>query len=448
MLKVEVRNREVKSLATQWLRAGLGAVDPAAAIRRRVRVTGRTLRIDDRRYDLDTFDRVVVVGAGKAAARMGSSLEDLLGSRVNQGLLVVKYGHGQATRHLQVLEAGHPVPDAAGQEAAERLLGLVRSLSARDLLLVLISGGASSLLPVPAPGVGLEDKRLVTQLLLRCGASIQEVNAVRKHLSGIKGGRLAAATKATVVGLILSDVLGDDLGAIGSGPTAPDPTTYAQAMDILKRYRVWEGTPAKVRTTLEAGRTHEAMETPKPGSPLFRRVSNHIIGNNRAAVSTVARAARASGFRTLILSTTLTGEAREVACVFGAIGREIALAGQPIRTPACILAGGELTVSVRGEGKGGRAQEFALAAALGIAGFRNIWVMAFGTDGTDGPTDAAGAVVDGGTVARASQQGIDPVSALDRNDAYAFFQSVGGHLITGPTGTNVNDLYLLVVSGK
>lgn len=448
MLKVEVRNRKIKTLATQWLRAGLDAVDPGEAIRRRVRVKGRTLRIDDRRYDLETYDRVVVVGAGKAAARMGSVLEGLLGGRVNHGLLVVKYGHGQATKRLEVLEAGHPVPDPAGEAAAERLLGLVRSLSARDLLLVLISGGASSLLPVPAPGVELEDKRHITQALLRSGASIQEVNAVRKHLSGIKGGRLAAATKATVVSLILSDVLGDDLGAIGSGPTAPDPTTYAQATAILKRYRVWEGAPPRVRHILESGTTHEALETPKPGSPVFRRVSNHIIGNNRAAVSTVARAARSSGFRPLVLSTTLTGEAREAAHVFGAIGREIVHAGQPIRRPACILAGGELTVSVRGEGKGGRAQEFALAAALSIAGLQNVWVMAFGTDGTDGPTDAAGAVVDGETVARASCQGIDPVSALDRNDAYPFFQKVGGHLITGPTGTNVNDLYLLVVSGK
>lgn len=448
MIKLEVRNQQIKSLAAEWVRAGLEAVDPGEAIRRRVRLKGRVFRIDDTRYDLDAFDRVVVVGAGKAAARMGSVLEDILGARLSHGVLVVKYGHGEATRNLQVLEAGHPVPDAAGQEAAERLLEVVRSVSARDLLIVLISGGASSLLPVPAPGVELDDKRHVTHLLLRSGASIQEVNAVRKHLSGIKGGRLAAATKATVVSLILSDVLGDDLGAIGSGPTAPDPTTYAQAVAILQRYRLWEVAPSRVRQTLEAGIAHDTMETPKPGAPLFRRVSNHIIGNNRAAVSTVARVARASGFRPLILSTTLTGEAREVASVFGAIAREIVHAGQPLRTPACVLAGGELTVRVRGEGKGGRAQEFALASAMGIAGLPNVWVMAFGTDGTDGPTDAAGAVVDGGTVARASQGGVDPVSALDRNDAYAFFQSVGGHLITGPTGTNVNDLYLLVVSGK
>jgi len=345
---------------------------------------------------------------------------------------------------IEVLEAGHPLPDRSGQKAAERLLGLVRELAPNDLLFVLLSGGASSLLPMPAAGLTLADKQETTQLLLRSGATIQEINTVRKHLSAIKGGRLAAATPARVVSLILSDVLGDDVGTIGSGPTAPDQTTYEDAWKILRRYRLRAAVPARVRTHLAGGVRGAEEETPKPGSSLFRRVQNHIIGNNGAAVEAVAQAARQSGFRPLVLSTSLTGEAKEAAKVFGAIAREIVASGRPVRRPTCVIAGGELTVTVRGKGQGGRAQEFALAAALEIAGLPRVWIAAFATDGTDGPTDAAGAVVHGQTVARAQRAGLIPSEVLLENNAHPFFKKVGGHIISGPTGTNVNDLYLLI----
>jgi glycerate-2-kinase len=388
---------------------------------------------------------VVVVGAGKAAVPMAVALEELLGPQLDSGLVVVKYGHGAGTTRIGLVEAGHPVPDRAGQQAAARLLTFVRGLSSRDLLFVLLSGGASSLLPAPAPGLRLADKQRATRLLLRSGATIQELNTVRKHLSTMKGGRLAAATPARIVTLILSDVIGDDLGSIGSGPTAPDPTTYAQACAILRRRGVWNSLSRRVQIHLLLGARGMRTESPKPASGLFRRVQNQIVGNNRAAVDALADAAARSGIRPLVLSTSMIGEAREAARLFGAIAREIVINGRPLSRPACVIAGGELTVTVRGKGLGGRAQEFALAAAQEIAGLSNVWIIAFGTDGTDGPTDAAGAVVDGQTLARAKRRGVNLVEALEQNDAYHCFKKLHGLIVSGPTGTNVNDLYLLLV---
>lgn len=402
------------------------------------------MQIGRQRYDLRDHARVVVVGAGKASAPMAAALEEVIGNRLAEGVVVVKYGHAVPTRTIEVLEAGHPIPDRAGQQATARVLALLSGLTPHDLLFVLLSGGASSLLPAPAAGLGLAEKQRTTQLLLRSGATIREINTVRKHLSAVKGGRLASATKARIVSLILSDVLGDDLGAIGSGPTAPDPTTYAEACRILRRYGIWEKTPASVRARLAKGRRGVHEETSKPGSLLFRRVQNQVIGNNKTAVEAMAREAKRAGFRSLVLSSSLTGEAREIARAFSALAREVVSTGNPARPPACIIAGGELTVTVRGRGCGGRAQEFALAAALGIAGLPHVWIAAFGTDGTDGPTDAAGAVVDGRTVARALKAGLDAQDFLLRHDSYVFFKQAGGHIVTGPTGTNVNDLYLLI----
>ncbi|MGH7209101.1 MAG: glycerate kinase type-2 family protein [Nitrospiraceae bacterium] len=443
-MHIGVRQPRVRALLARLLEAGLRAVDPAGALRRHVRLAGVRLHVGRQRYDLREYSRVVAVGAGKASARMAVALEGTLGDRLVGGLVVVKYGHAAPTKTIEVVEAAHPVPDQAGRRAAARLLALAGGLTPNDLLLVLLSGGASSLLPAPAPGLSLRDKQQTTRLLLRSGATIQEINAVRKHLSAIKGGRLAASTPARVVSLILSDVIGDDLGAIGSGPTAPDPTTYEEACRILHRYRLWQAVPSRVQSHLMNGRRGRYADTPKPGSSVFRRVQNQLIGNNRQAVEAVARAGKRAGLRALILSSTLTGEATEIAGVFGAIAREIASSGRPIARPACIIAGGELTVTVRGKGTGGRAQEMALAAALEIAGLPNVWIAAFGTDGTDGPTDAAGAVVDGQTVARAARAGLDMAGALRCNDAYPFFKKLGGHITSGPTGTNVNDLYLLI----
>jgi glycerate-2-kinase len=368
----------------------------------------------------------------------------MLGDRIHGGIIAVPRGRWRALRRIEVIQAGHPLPDDAGRRAAHRVLTLAAKLTARDLLVVLLSGGASSLLPAPSPPVTLADKRRVTRLLLASGATIQEVNTVRKHLSLLKGGRLAAATSARIISLILSDVVGHDPSTIASGPTAPDPTTFADARAVLDRYRLWARIPGRARARLAAGLRGGAEETPKPSSPVFRRVQNEIIGSNAMAVAALAKTAADHGLHPIVLSTSLTGEAREAAKLFGAIARELHHTGRPVRRPACVLAGGELTVTLQGAGRGGRAQEFALAAAIEIAGLPDLWIAGFGTDGADGPTDVAGAVADGGMVARAARLRIDPMTALRRNDAYRFFQKVGGHIRTGLTGTNLNDLYLLL----
>jgi glycerate-2-kinase len=435
----------IRPLLRKLIIRGLEAVDARAAVCRAFSRNGNELRVGRRRYDLRRYERVVVAGAGKATAPMAQAVERQLGSRLDGGLVVVKYGHRLPTKRIIVAEAGHPVPDQSGQRAAARLCAMAAELGRRDLLIVLLSGGASSLLPGPVPGVTLSDKQLTTRELLRCGASIQEINSVRKHLSRVKGGRLAELTKATVVTVILSDVLDDDLSAIASGPTVPDPTTYQDAVEILKRYRIWRAVPQRVRQHLDRGCEGLVRETPKPGSSLFRRVQHCIIGNNGAAVTAVARTARKAGLRTLVHTPALTGEAREAGKRFGALARQIARGGQPSHRPCCVVAGGETTVTVTGKGTGGRAQEFAAAASLEIAGLANVWVVAIGTDGTDGPTDAAGAVVDGDTVAHAQRRSVELEGALKRHNTYPALKKLDRLITTGPTGTNVNDLYLLLM---
>lgn len=444
-MNIDILNKRVRQVLTQLLQAGVQAGDPALALPRVVKINKDNLWIGKRRYDLRTYNRIVTVGSGKASARMALVLEKLLGSRIENGLVVTKDGHACNTRRIAIREARHPLPDRRGEQAAKEILNLVQRLTAQDLLLVLISGGASSLLPAPANGLSLRDKQKTTDLLLRSGATIQEINAVRKHLSAIKGGRLAAATQATVISLMLSDVVGDDLSAIGSGPTAADPTTYRDARQILQQYRLWSVIPHAVQKHVAKGVRGEVPETPKPRSPLFSRVQNQIIGNNALAVENVAKVAKMLGFGPLVLTTTLTGEAQEAARMFGAIAREIQWTGRPVRRPACVILGGEPTVTVRGTGKGGRAQEFALSSAFEIAGLPKTWIAAFGTDGTDGPTDAAGAVVDGQTLSRARRGHLDAAQALQRHDSYTFFKKLDGHIMSHPTGTNVNDLYLLLM---
>ncbi|MFQ5932059.1 MAG: glycerate kinase, partial [Nitrospiraceae bacterium] len=338
-MHIGVREPRIRALLRRLLQAGLSAADPALAVRRKVTLASGGLCIGRRRYDFHEDSRVLVVGAGKASARMAHALEDLLGSRLDGGLVVVKYAHRVPTRRVELAEAGHPLPDRAGQKAASRLLSLVKGLLPNDLLLVLLSGGASSLLPAPAPGVTLADKQRTSALLLRSGANIHEINTVRKHLSSIKGGRLAASTRARVVSLILSDVIGDDLATIGSGPTAPDPTTYADACRILRRFHIWTAVPRAVRQHLTKGRQGRVRETPKPRSSVFKRVQNVIIGSNRASVQAVAREAQQAGLRPLVLSASMTGEAKEAAREFGAIAKQIASVGKPVRRPACVIAG-------------------------------------------------------------------------------------------------------------
>ncbi|HHY32138.1 MAG TPA: glycerate kinase [Firmicutes bacterium] len=428
------------------MRAALAAVDPYEAVKRQLSLEGDILTIGGRRYDLAKIAHVYVVGAGKASARMALAVEEVLGDRVTAGLVNVKYGHSEALSKVRVREAGHPVPDAAGLEGAREMLDLASAAGEDDLIICLISGGGSSLLPLPAPGIGLSDKQATTQALLRCGATIHEMNAVRKHISLVKGGGLArAAAPAHVVSLILSDVIGDDLDVIASGPTVPDTSTFARAFEVLDRYGALETVPAAVRHRLEAGVRGEVPETPKPGDPLFEKVANIIVASNALAVDAAARSATRLGYNPLVLSSRVQGEAREVGRVLAAIAREIRASDRPVPRPACVLAGGETTVTLKGAGLGGRNQELALAAALDIEGLDGVLVMAVGTDGTDGPTDAAGAIAFGDTVARAREAGLDPRAYLRDNDSYHFFDALGDLVITGPTRTNVMDIIAVLV---
>jgi len=424
--------------AAAIFRAALKAADPAEAIRRHVTRAGELLTAGRRRYDLSAFGGVTVIGAGKASGAMAAAVERLLGRRVRGGLVNVKYGYTAKLRRVELNECGHPVPDEAGVRGAERIAQIASGLGERDLVVCVISGGASALLPLPAPPVTLEDKQATTRLLLGSGADIHEINAVRKHLSLIKGGQLARLCHpATVISLLLSDVIGDDLDVIGSGPTAPDSSTFEQARGILAKYGLLNRVPAAVRERLG---NPNAPETPKADDPVFERVQNLVVGSNRLAVAAAAQRARELGYHPLVLSTRIEGETREVARVHAAIALEAQASGNPVKPPACIISGGETTVTIRGEGLGGRNMEFTLAAALDLAGTPGIVVLSAGTDGTDGPTDAAGAIADGST-------GMHPGAraALDNNDSYHFFEQAGGLLKTGPTNTNVMDVRLLLV---
>ena len=434
----------VRPLLSKMLRAALASADAGRALRRSVRRDGNDLIVGGRRYRLPTYDRLLVVGAGKAAATMARAIEPLLGRHHIHGLVITKYGHGVRTARIAVAQAGHPLPDGAGLRATQRLMALVRGLTRRDLLVVLLSGGASSLMTAPVAGVTLSAKQRLTNQLLRSGAGIAELNTVRKHLSDLKGGRLAALGDATIITLILSDVIGDDLTTIGSGPTSPDPTTYRDAVRCLRRHRLWSSAPSSVRTHLVDGTKGRLADTPKPGAKLFRRVQHEILGNNALAVAALCSAARSEGWRTLLLPP-FTKEARAAGAEMGALAKSILMRQRPVPRPFCVVAGGETTVTVTGNGKGGRAQEFAVAAARVIAGLPRIYVAAFATDGSDGPTDAAGALVSGETESLARRMGIDLEAALTRNDTYRALKRLNCHIMTGPTGTNVNDLYLLFV---
>jgi glycerate 2-kinase len=436
---------ELRNDAMSIFDAGLKAADPVSAIFRHVSLAGDTLEVGGKRYDLARCTGIYAVGAGKASAKMAQAMEQILGRRLS-GVVNVKYGHAVPLKVVKVNEAGHPVPDAAGVPGTLEIVRLLERCDERSLVLFLLSGGGSALLPCPADGLTLEDKQHATQVLLDCGATIQEINAVRKHISRVKGGRLAkVAYPATVVSLILSDVVGDALDSIASGPTVPDSSTFADCLHVIEKYRIQEKIPPTVRLHLKRGAKGELEETPKPGNPVFQRVQNFIVGSNRLALSAAKEKAEALGYHGLILSSLIQGEAREAAGFHAAIGKETLETGNPVSRPACIISGGETTVTIRGNGLGGRNQEFALAAALGIAGSQGIVVLSGGTDGTDGPTDAAGAIVDGTTIARAKDKGLDAEEHLQANDSYHFFRELEDLLVTGPTFTNVMDLRLVLV---
>lgn len=437
--------RRLRRAASAILVEALSAADPARLVRASVRLSGARFRAAGIEHDLGR-GRVVVVAAGKAAVAMAGAAERILGSRISEAVAVTTSA-SQSLRRTRVLLAGHPVPDERGLAAAAEVETLARGLGSDDLFLFLVSGGASALLPAPPPGVTLEDKAAVTSLLLRAGATIHELNAVRKHLSRLKGGGLArAAVPARVVTLVLSDVVGDDLSTIASGPTAPDPTTYADALEVLRRRGVFDRVPASVRRHLERGARGEAAETPKPGDALFRKVATRIVGSNRISADAAGRAARGLGLRTLVLTTRLEGEAREAARVLVAVLKECAESGRPAAPPVCLVAGGETTVTVRGDGQGGRNQELVVAAVEPLAGFaRHAVVASLATDGVDGASDAAGGIADQDSAARARAMGLAPPAAfLAASDSRSFLASLGDLILTGPTGTNVVDVTILL----
>lgn len=435
-------------LLPEVMAAALAAVEPEQAVRRVLRRDGDTLHVGAQRYDLRRIRRVLVVGAGKAGAPMAAAVAAVLDERLSEGLVIVKQGYAGHRVHgpIELVEGGHPLPDERGVAATERIAQLLVTASADDLVLVLISGGGSALLTLPTPGISLDDMIRLTELLLGCGATINQINTLRKHLSQISGGRLAQlAAPARVATLILSDVVGSPLPVIASGPTVPDPSSFADAWAIVSRYSLAEQLPPAIRDRLQRGLVDPQLETPKPDDPLFTGVQQLVVGSNEIAALAAAERARQLGYQPLVLTTYLEGEARTVGGVLAGVARELALHDRPIARPALLIAGGETTVTLRGSGLGGRNQELALGAVVGLAGLPQVTLVALATDGGDGPTDAAGAVVSGATLAEAQTRGLDPAAFLERNDAYHFFAPLDDLLRPGPTLTNVNDLTLLAV---
>ena len=438
----------LRSDAKAIFKQALAAVDPRQAVRRALDLKGSALTVDGRTYDLDGFDRIIAVGAGKAAGPMTQALEEVLGPRLEAGVVVTKYGHGSPTAVVEVLEAGHPVPDQAGVDAAERISALLaRAAGERTLVFCLLSGGGSALMVGPAEGVCLADKQETTRLLLACGADIGEINSIRKHLSRLKGGGLARlAYPGRVISLIISDVVGDRIDVIASGPTTADHSTWADCREILDRYQIWGRTPEPVRRRIQAGLDGDIPDTPKPGQAELAGVRNIIIGSNRQALDHAAARARELGYAPLILSSTIEGETKDIARMHVALAREVVQTGHPLPRPCCLISGGETTVTLGdAHGKGGRNQEFALAAALDMEGMSGVLALSAGTDGTDGPTDAAGAQADGRACARARELGLDPRRFLQDHNAYAFFKELGDLVMTGPTRTNVMDVRLMLL---
>jgi glycerate 2-kinase len=437
---------DLRRSARRILDAVIAAGDAAALTRRALQREGSRLRVADRALDLERIRRVIVVGAGKASGAMAEAVETALEGVALDGLVAVKEPREPGPRRIRLAVAGHPIPDARGEAAAGAILQLARDAGPEDLVLCLISGGGSALTPAPVPEVTLEEKQAVTRLLLECGATINELNAVRKHLSRMKGGQLArAAHPAPVVALLLSDVIGDPLDVIASGPTAPDPTTFGDALGILDRFGLRDRVPASVRGHLESGARGKVEETPKTGDPALAGVTNVVIGNNSLVVDAAVGEARRLGLAPCLLTRRLQGEAREVARVFAAVLDETVRGGLVTGRPACLIAGGETTVTVRGRGTGGRCQEFALALVPELAAMRDVVVLAAGTDGSDGPTPAAGGIADPTSLERARRKGLDARRALAENDSHAFLAGLDDLVVTGPTGSNLMDLYLGLV---
>jgi glycerate 2-kinase len=442
----------MKRMARAIFSEALSAIDPTKILKERILIDKNRLWIKigdnlEKVFDLNRFDKIFLVGTGKASNSMAQAIEEIFEDRLTKGVITTKYGHLLPLKKTQIIEAGHPIPDQKGYEGAKIILNLLKGSGPEDLVIFLLSGGGSALLPFPAEGIELKEKQEVTQLLLDCGADIKEINTVRKHISRMKGGWLAKwAYPSTVIGFILSDVVGDQMDAIGSGPTVPDPSTFGETWEVLKKYKLLNRIAPSIQNFLKLGQVGKVEESPKRGEVVFERVYNSLIGSNILALHAAEKEATSLGLNTLILSSFIEGETREAARFHTAIVKEVISSGNPIPRPACILSGGETTVTIKGNGLGGRNQEFVLAGALEISGIEKVVLLSGGTDGTDGPTDASGAVADHTTIQRAKSMGLDPRAHLDNNDAYPFFQKLGDLLITGPTQTNVMDVRILLVA--
>lgn len=439
-------NREGSAI-TRVLATAINAVDPYSAVMRHLRCEGDLLWVGDQRYDLTAIQRILVVGAGKAGFPMAQAVTDLLGERISCGLVIVKDGYvstDDMLPRIELCEASHPLPDERGVEGTRRIASLLRDLTSQDLVLCLISGGGSALLTAPAEGITLRDMQALTALLLSCGANINEINVLRKHIDLVKGGGLARwASPSQVAALILSDVISDPVDVIASGPCVPDSSTYQDALAILESYALMDKIPSIIRENIQAGVRGQIPETPKKDDPFFANVKNVIIASNYQAAQASIAQARDEGWAALLLTTHLQGEARQIGRMLAAIARQINLSGEPLSRPACLVFGGESTVTLQGSGLGGRNQELALGAVVEMAGLSDAFLVTLATDGGDGPTNAAGAVVTGQTLARAVASDISVQNSLANNDSYHFFLPLGDLILSGPTRTNVNDLAFL-----
>ncbi len=435
---------ESRAHALQIFRAALRAADAHAAVTRNLKWRGDALQIGEQAVAVTHASRIIVVGAGKAGGAMAQAVEQALGTRVSGGLVSVKEGHGAPTRVIEICEASHPLPDERTLANGRAIIERVRGLNEDDVVLCLISGGGSALMEALGEGLSLDQLRVLTRKLMHAGANIVELNCVRKHLSLIKGGQLARwAQPATTCALILSDVVGDDLSSIASGPTAPDPTTFLDALDLIERCGLRSDAESAsiqaVLTYLQRGARGELPETPKPDDALFARVHNFIIGSNALALNAMAHEASMLGYASQIVSTTMDGEARDVGCDIARFVRARNGSHQ------CLLWGGETTVTVNGHGRGGRNQELALAAAMELDGAQNTILLSAATDGGDGSSDAAGAIADGDTLRRTRALGLDAQQSIAQNDSHYFFAALGDQVITGPTLTNVNDVVIALI---
>lgn len=440
---------EMREHALAIFNAGVSAVQPSRLLSKSIQLHDNTVWLQGKPFPLNEWDNIFIVGAGKASAAMAVEAEKILGEHISKGIIVTKYGHRLDLQKIKCVEAGHPLPDAKSVLAGKEVMQLVQRAGEKDIIISLISGGASALLADHPPGTSLKDVQELINFLLNSGATINEINIVRKHLSLIKGGQLArAAYPAMIVSFILSDVIGDPLDIIASGPTVPDPSSYGDAYKILERYHLLNRISSSVRVWMQKGMKGEIADTPKPGDQIFEKSFNHLIGTNRIALDAAAEKARELGYTSFILTDKLQGEAKEQAALFV----QKVFAQDKVSKPMCILMGGETTVTIKGKGKGGRNQEFALAALEELMKKYSDdaplpLILSAGTDGTDGPTEATGAIVDKETIDQVERLGLDTATYLQSNDSYHFFGKAGGHIITGPTQTNVMDI-VVALFGK